>query len=114
VECPTKLYYADKPAKYADTQKENVLMAALAEGGFQVGALAKQLYPSGIEILTKDHNLAVEETKKYLAQESVVLFEPAIRVGNFVIRIDILVKSGSAYELIEVKAKSYRSSRIRS
>ena len=38
-----------------------------------------------------------------------VLFEPAIRVGNFFVRIDILVKAGQHFELIEVKAKSYHS-----
>lgn len=108
-ECPTKLYYAGKPAEYADAQTEDTFLAALAEGGFQVGALAKELYADGIEIFSKDHAAAVEETNKYLAQENVVLFEPAIRVGNFFIRIDILVKAGSTFELIEVKAKSYDS-----
>ena len=108
-ECPTKLYYAGKQAEYADTQTEDTFLAALAEGGFQVGAFAKELYPDGIEIFSKDHAAAVEETNKYLAQENVVLFEPAIRVGYFFIRIDILVKAGSTFELIEVKAKSYDS-----
>lgn len=108
-ECPTKLYYAGKPNEYADTQTEDTFLAALAEGGFQVGALAKELYPDGIEIFSKDHAAAVEETNTYLAQENVVLFEPAIQVGNFFIRIDVLVKAGSTFELIEVKAKSYDS-----
>ena len=44
-----------------------------------------------------------------LARDHVVLFEPAIRVGDFFIRIDILVKDGNRFELIEVKAKSYNS-----
>ena len=44
-----------------------------------------------------------------LQQHQVVLFEPAIQVGNFFIRIDILIKNGNHFELIEVKAKSYDS-----
>ena len=44
-----------------------------------------------------------------LARDKVVLFEPAIRVGDFFIRIDILVKDGNRLELIEVKAKSFNS-----
>ena len=32
---------------------------------------------------------------KLLARDSVVLFEPAIRVGDFFIRIDMLVKDGN-------------------
>ena len=43
------------------------------------------------------------------AKRNVVLFEPAICVGGFFVRIDILVKKGNKFELIEVKAKSYNS-----
>ncbi len=48
-------------------------------------------------------------TQALLAGNHVVLFEPAIRVGDFFIRIDILVKEGNRLELIEVKAKSFNS-----
>jgi len=66
----------------------------LAEGGYQVGALAKLCYPDGIEIEERDHALAEAKTRNYLKQENVVLFEPAIRVDNFFVRIDVLVKTG--------------------
>ena len=108
-ECPTKLYYASKPKEYKDTMQENAFLAMLAEGGYQVGALAKLRYPNGIEIEEKSHAEAYATTLEYLAQENVVLFEPAILVGDFFIRIDILVKKGNYFELIEVKAKSYDS-----
>jgi len=39
------------------------------------------------------------------------MFEAAIAFGNFFVRVDILVKDGNRYELIEVKAKSYDSTR---
>ena len=87
----------------------NAFLAMLAEGGYQVGALAKLRYPDGIEITDKTHAEAYAKTLEYLAQENVVLFEPAILVGDFFIRIDILVKKGNRFELIEVKAKSYDS-----
>ena len=108
-ECPTKLYYSGKPKEYKDTMQENAFLAMLAEGGYQVGALAKLRYPNGIEITDKTHAEAYAKTLEYLAQENVVLFEPAILVGDFFIRIDILVKKGNRFELIEVKAKSYDS-----
>ena len=44
-----------------------------------------------------------------LVRDQVVLFEPAIRVGDFFVRIDMLVKDGNRFELIEVKAKSFNS-----
>ena len=108
LECPTKLFYTNKGNEYRDQMAENNFLMMLAEGGYQVGELAKQIYPSGVEISERDHALAEARTFEYLQRDSVVLFEPAIRFGDFVIRIDILVKTGSHVELIEVKAKPQR------
>lgn len=107
LECPTKLFYSGKSKDYKDTMSENAFMAMLAEGGYQVGALAKLRYPDGIEIHARSHAEAYAITLRYLEQENVVLFEPAILIDHFFIRIDILIKRGNQYELIEVKAKSY-------
>lgn len=107
VECPTKLFYTGKRDIYKDVMAENEFLAMLAEGGYQVGELAKKLYPDGIEINAQNHAEAEVLTNEHLKKESVVLFEPAIRVNNFFIRIDVLVKRGNHFELIEVKAKSY-------
>jgi Domain of unknown function(DUF2779) len=108
VECPTKLFYAGKK-EYRDTMQENAFMAMLADGGYQVGALAKLRYPDGFEIHEKLHAEAHGKTMALLQQDNIVLFEPAILVSNFFIRIDILIKQGNHFELIEVKAKSYDS-----
>lgn len=109
VECPRKLFYTGKKAIYQDTMAEDAFLEMLAEGGYQVGALAKLRYPEGIEIHETDHASAESATMRLLARDRVVLFEPAIRVGDFFVRIDMLVKDGNSFELIEVKAKSYNS-----
>ena len=111
VECPTKLFYTGKREEYRDQMAEDAFMAMLADGGYQVGELAKQKYPGGIEIKERNHAIAEAKSLEYLRQDNVVLFEPAIRVGNFFIRIDILVKTGNRFELIEVKAKSFDSTK---
>jgi hypothetical protein len=67
------------------------------------------MYPGGQEIQAKDHAAAEEETKELLNRAEVVLFEPVIRHGDLFVRIDILVKRNDAFDLIEVKAKSYNS-----
>lgn len=108
VECPTKLFYTGKK-QYRDALEENEFLAALAEGGYQVGSLAQLAYPEGVEIKGLDVEAAIAETAMYLQQETVVLFEPAIQVGNFLVRIDILIKESNRFELIEVKAKSFNS-----
>ena len=85
LECPSKLYYSGKPNEYLDSMSENAFMASLAEGGYQVGELAKQRYPEGIEIEGYDHAKVVQQTMQLLQHDQVVLFEPAILVGNFFI-----------------------------
>ncbi len=109
--CPTKLYYANKKDEYPNTKLEDPFLKALAEGGLQVAALAKQYYPEGKEIKTLDYEEALAETNNYLQEEKVVIFEAAIRYQNLFIRADILVKDGDCIELIEVKAKSYNSNK---
>lgn len=106
LECPTKLYYTGKP-EYEDQSSSDSFLEALAEGGYQVGELAKCYYPGGIEIETLNYTEALELTEKYLQQENVILYEPAFLFENLFVRVDILVKQGNKLKLIEVKAKSY-------
>lgn len=108
LECPTKLYYTGKKI-YSDSKLDNSFMEALAEGGFQVGELAKHYFPGGIDITTLDHEDAEAQTNELLKQDNVIIYEPAIRFNNLFIRIDIFVKKGDQYDLIEVKAKSFDS-----
>lgn len=112
IECPTKLFYTGKENVYQDNSLDDAFLQALAEGGFQVGELAKLLYPGGHEISTKDHQKALNETALFLAQDEVILYEPAFSFGNLFIRVDILVKKGNYYQLIEVKAKSINSKEL--
>ena len=110
-ECPTKLYYTGKEEIYKSTKSDDSFLAMLAEGGYQVGELAKLYWPEGIEIESPNHQDAEALTLELLKRDQVVLFEPAIRFGDLFARVDILVKDGHQYQLIEVKAKSYNSSK---
>ena len=107
LECPTKLYYAKKTSIYPDSRVDDPLLEALAEGGFQVGELARQYYPGGVNIDVMEHEEALRLTNKALKLENVVIYEAAVRFGNFFIRADVLEKKGNLIRLIEVKAKSY-------
>lgn len=106
LECPTKLYYESHKSKYYNSSLEDSFLMALAEGGFQVGELAKLYYPNGADIETLDHDKAVEQTDRLLEQDNVTIYEAAFRYQNLFIRADIVVKSGNKIKLIEVKAKS--------
>lgn len=106
--CATKLYYKKK--NYPTISDGNEYMQLLAEGGYMVGKLAQLHYPEGILIGNEQGTeYAIEETRKYLQQENVTLFEAAICTNNKLVRIDILKKEGNIFHLIEVKSKSWDS-----
>lgn len=104
-ECPTKLFYTGKK-EYADKKGEDPFLAALAEGGFQVGELAKCYFPGGTNITSLDYNDSLRQTNEFLSQEIAIIYEAAIRYENFFIRADVLLKIGNKLHLHEVKAKS--------
>ncbi|MEI7900831.1 MAG: hypothetical protein WCK89_11300 [bacterium] len=106
LDCPRKLYYAGKPL-YADNSLDDEFLASLAEGGIQIGALARCYFPDGILIGELDKTSALARTVELLTRESVTLFEAAVRHGACLFRADILIKDGACFDLIEVKAKSY-------
>ena len=106
LECPTKLFYTNKK-EYPNQKMDDAFLEALAEGGYQVGELAKCYYPNGHNISSLDYEEAEKETLELLKQDHVVIFEPAIRFQNLFVRIDILCKNGNNFQLIEVKAKSF-------
>jgi Domain of unknown function(DUF2779) len=111
VQCPTKLFYVNKPDLYRNAMDEDSFLAMLAEGGYQVGELAKLMYPQGIEVAHAEHGAALAQTAELLQQDEVVIFEAAFLWSELFVRVDILIKSGHTLELIEVKAKSYNSTR---
>lgn len=108
LECPTKLYYTNKKKEYADVKLDDPFLMALANGGFQVEALARLEYFSGVLIEANggDYQNAIDQTNQLLKLEQCVIFEAAFLYDNLFIRTDILVKNGNQIHLIEVKAKS--------
>lgn len=106
LECPTKLYYTKKE-DYNDLKIEDSFLEALAEGGFQVGELAKLYFPGGILVSELEYDIALEKTQELMLRENVIIFEAAFTFKNLFIRADIVIKQGNNIQLIEVKSKSF-------
>ena len=106
IDCETKLFYTNKK-EYPDQKIDDSFLAALAEGGFQVGELAKYYYPGGVEIPYGPYDKMLEETNKLLERDKVIIYEATVKYKNLFIRVDVLVKDGNNIDLIEVKAKSF-------
>jgi hypothetical protein len=109
LDCPAKLFYTGK-SQYPDAKKDDAFLEALAEGGYQVGALAKCYYPNGIEIQERGYDIPLQKTKELLTRDNVIIFEAAFQYKNLFIRADILEKRGNTVNLLEVKSKSFDGS----
>jgi hypothetical protein len=105
LDCPAKLFYTGKP-EYPDTSEDDAFLEALAEGGYQVGALAKCYYPDGIEVVERGYDLSLQKTNELLTNDTVTIFEGAFRYKNLFIRTDNV-------NLLEVKSKSFDGSDYR-
>lgn len=116
LECPTKLFFATESNGYFDKNKNNEFLQALADGGNQVGELAKFKYdldPVGnaITVETLQYEDAVTQTNAKLnlpGQVRVVVAEAALLHAPFFVRVDILIKDKvqKTIDIIEVKSKS--------
>ena len=106
-ECPTKLFYTKKKA-YRDNGLDDPFLAALRDGGFQVGELARQYYGKGVLIDTLDEAEALKLTAAEMSKPKALIFEAAFLYQNLFIRADIVQKIGNSVRLIEVKSKSIR------
>ncbi|MGH7592317.1 MAG: DUF2779 domain-containing protein [Gemmatimonadales bacterium] len=103
--CITKLYYREQ--HYPETAADNPYLALLAEGGYMVEQLARLMFPDGVELdYGRDPVPDWETTRRHLDQDRVTLFEATLLSGVKQARVDILVKRGNHFDLIEVKSKS--------
>jgi len=115
-ECETKLFYTNKKKEYADQSLDDSFLKSLAEGGFQVGELAKFYFcenpvEDNITVETLDYEEALRQTNEKIENGNKVIAEAAFRYENLFIRADIfrIDTQTKKIELHEVKAKSYCS-----
>lgn len=111
--CPTKLYYGTKGNNYQDTKADDPFMMALAEGGYQVGELAKFLISDNpvaedISIDDLDYQIALNKTaQKRAIGGRVAIAEAAFAYKDLFVRTDLFVEERDTIKLYEVKAKSW-------
>lgn len=103
--CPTKLYYRKK--HYPTGQEDDEYLRHLADQGYLIEALARVLYPDGRWVgFQKDVEAAAWETMSALSGNG-TLFEATLISGGKLARVDILVRRGDVFELMEIKSRSF-------
>ncbi len=111
--CPASLFYYYDSDHYANQMNEDDFLQALAEGGQQVGDLAKVYYDvqADADIKTLDYDESLKKTRELFMRDEVNIAEAAFTWKNCFVRADIIEKKGKQINLIEVKAKSWDENR---
>ena len=112
--CPAQLYYYYDGNSYANQNADDEFLKSLAEGGFQVGELAKVYYdvPESNDLSGMvGYDEPLRRTAALMSSGDVTIAEAAFRHGNLFVRADIVQKRVHRIDLIEVKAKSWESGR---
>ncbi len=76
--------------------------------GYDVGDLAKELFPNGVEIEFDSQNFdgMIQKTKELIADGVEVIYEAAFKENGIFAMADILVKNGDGWDIYEVKAST--------
>lgn len=103
--CPTKLYYRKKG--YPTLKAGDEYLSMLADQGYLIEALARVLYPDGRWIgFNNDVEAAAWDTMSALANNC-TLFEATLINDGLLARVDILIKRGNVFEIIEIKSRAF-------
>jgi hypothetical protein len=107
VQCLKRLYWevhAPELAAQPDASAE-----AIIEQGHEVGLLAQQLFPGGVEVASSSGGLddALRTTRELVAKEVPAIFEATFEHGGVLVRVDILHRRrNNRWRLIEVKSST--------
>ncbi|KKL03976.1 hypothetical protein LCGC14_2620690, partial [marine sediment metagenome] len=100
-QCSAMAWFGLREASIAPTEAERFLM----EQGQEVGARARELYPSGTFVAQRGEKTAAEITQDLIGDASIeTLFEAAFHAGPFVAKADILRRQNGGWHVLEVKS----------
>jgi predicted RecB family nuclease len=106
-QCPKRLYLqVRQPELAAEPDAAN---AAILEQGREVGLLARQLFPGGVEVGSEGGlDQAIRMTRKLVANREVpAIFEGTFEHGGVLVRVDVLQRRRDGrWRLIEVKSST--------
>ncbi len=104
-QCTKRLWLYKFQPKLADEADE--AKAAIFQTGTDVGVLARQLFPEGIDASPPtyfQYQRSVADTEKYIRKGVNVIYEAAFQYDGIMAAIDILVKKKDKWYAFEVKS----------
>ncbi len=103
IQCKKMLWLdTNKSDVKSDMTNESVL-----DNGVEVGEIARRLFGQYESIpYNEDLNIMIEDTKKALLQDNIVITEASFLYDNNFCSVDILKKTGNEIEIYEVKSST--------
>jgi hypothetical protein len=106
-QCPKRLYFqVHQPELAAEPDASS---AAIIEQGREVGLLARQLFPGGVEVSSESGlDQAIRTTRELVANREVpAIYEATFEHGGVLVRVDVLHRRRDGrLRLIEVKSST--------
>ncbi len=106
LQCQRALWLAKNPPAF--TFPEDPAKQARLAAGTEVGRLAQQLFPGGIEVPYAGLSIPeqVVRTRELIAAGTAVIYEAAFACDGLFVKADLLVRSGDGWEIHEVKSST--------
>ncbi len=103
-QCPKRLYLQVHQPELA--AEPDAASEAAMEQGREVGLLARQLFPGGVEVSEPSLDQAIRTTRELVADREVpAIYEAAFEHGGVLVRVDVLHRRRDGrWRLVEVKS----------
>jgi len=103
LQCRKALWLAKNPPAFELPPKPD--LEARFRAGTEVGILAQQLFPGGVEVPYEGLSFAEQlaRTKQLVASGAEVIYEASFSFSAVFVKVDILVRDGDAWQIHEVK-----------
>jgi Domain of unknown function(DUF2779) len=103
LQCPKALYLAKYPPAFEFPSRPE--LEARYAAGTEVGLLAQQLFPGGVEVPFAGLSVAeqVERTRALIDTGAAVIYEASFEFDSIFVKVDLLVRDGASWQIHEVK-----------
>src|SRR5208282_1300972 len=105
-QCPKRLYWQVHEPELA--AEPDAAAEAIIEQGHEVGMLARQLFPGGVEVCERGLDQAIRTTRELIANPEIpAIFEAVFEHGGVLVKVDVLHRRRDGrWRLIEVKSST--------
>ena len=107
LQCEKSLYLYKHHYKLKDPTPTS--LQAVFDQGTNIGILAQELFPNGVDASPENHFKMVEsvgKTLKFISQGESIIYEATFQYNNLLVALDILVKDHDGWKAYEVKSST--------